>query len=485
MPFRKTKEWGGVSPLAGAGINYTSSLVSGLIAAVPLNESSGQTATNYIGVQKLTGSGVPTWAAGKFGPSLNLVGASSQYVSDNTVSNIKLIANSGVSVTFWIFLTGNPPSGVGGFFTIGNSAGTRCMCEIFNNNINFDFPDFSNGRISAAINSYFNTWLHVGLVSNGSNSRAIYFNGKQAATGSGSSSLVSTLTGLWIGAWQAQSEYLTGKMSNFKVWNRMLNQTEIYKDYSEPFSVYIAPRRRIISQVAVAAGIAFNGAANSGDIAAANTFSGSASWAGSNRFLGVDVSLLGAATTVTSMTYGGAACTKIGSRATVTSLGSIECWGIKQSDVGAPAAGANTLTVNLSGSIEFSVEWASYTGVNQITPTESFNSAQATNVGAADATVTITTISDNDWVHGAVVAGDTSITANQTSRNNISGTLGSGGNEDSNAVVHPAGTQAMSYTGVGALATWAIAGYGIIPVADFEAANRRSLGPKVGARSYQ
>lgn len=213
-------------------------------------------------------------------------------------------------------------------------------------------------------------------------------------------------------------------------------------------------------------GIAFDVAGNSGDVAAANTYSGSASWNGSNRILSVDVSLLGAGTTVTSMTYGGATCTKIGSRSTVTSLGSVECWRICSSDSGAPGTGANTLVVNLSGSIEFTVEWASYTGVNQTLPTEGFNSNQATNgVGTADATVSITSIADNCWVHAAIVANDNSIIANQTSRNNISGTIGSGANEDNNAAVTPAGSTTMSYSGVGSFITWAIAGYAIRPLA--------------------
>lgn len=215
----------------------------------------------------------------------------------------------------------------------------------------------------------------------------------------------------------------------------------------------------------VSVGIAFDIAANSGDQAAASSYSGSASWNGANRLLAVDVSMLGPGVTVTSMTYGGANCTFVGAQSTVTSFGRIEQWRIISSDSGAPGTGANTLSVTLSGSLEFSVEWVSYTGVHQNTPTEAFNSAQATNVGAADATVNITTVADNCWVHGAVVASDTSITANQTSRNNISGTLGSGANEDNNTAKTPAGSVTMSYTGVAALATWAIAGYAIRPVA--------------------
>lgn len=219
-------------------------------------------------------------------------------------------------------------------------------------------------------------------------------------------------------------------------------------------------------KVAAAAGIAFDAAANSADQAAANTYSGSASWAGTNRFLAVDVSMLGPGVNVTSMTYGGAACTFVGSKSTVTSLGSIEQWRITSSDQGAPAAGANTLVVNLSGTIEFTVEWVSYTGVHQTSPTESFNSNQATNAGSAtDASVVVTPVANNCWVHAAIVANDTSITANQTTRNNIAGTLGSGANEDNNAAVSPAAATTMSYTGMGLTTTWAIAGYAIRPLA--------------------
>lgn len=344
-----------------------------------------------------------------------------------------------------------------------------------------------NVNVDSTLSTAANTLLSLAIVQRATNSRIFMLNGviQTNATAVSSSACAG---GMAIGSGFVNSASdlpFTGNIFIAAAWRRALQQSELRSLYANPWQLFSwSKRKQFVQPAAVAAGIAFDAAANSGDIAAANTYSGSASWNGANRLLAVDVSCLGAGVTVTSMTYGGAACTFIGSRATVTSLGSVECWRIKSTDSGAPAVGSNTLVVNLSGSIEFTVEWASYTGVNQVTPTEAFNSAQATNVGAADATVTITTVSDNCWVHGAVVASDTTITANQTSRNNVSGTLGSGANEDNNAAKTPAGAVTMSYTNVAALATWAIAGYGIIPVADFEAANRRSIGPKVGARSY-
>lgn len=213
-------------------------------------------------------------------------------------------------------------------------------------------------------------------------------------------------------------------------------------------------------------GLAFDTAGNSGDQAAASSYSGAATWNGTNRLLAIDVSMLGPGVTVTAMTYGGANCTFIGAQSTVTSFGRVENWRICSSDPGAPAAGSNTLAITLSGSLEFTAEWASYTGVHQTFPVEGFNSAQATNTGSAtDASVVVTSVADNCWIHAAVVANDTSITAGNTSRNNIAGTLGSGANEDNNSPKTPAGAVTMSYNGMGITTTWAIAGYAIRPLA--------------------
>lgn len=231
---------------------------------------------------------------------------------------------------------------------------------------------------------------------------------------------------------------------------------------------------------AAATGIAFGAASNSGYQAASSSYSFARTISGSNTFLAVDVALLSAGQTVTSVIddYDGTPVnlTFIGAQSTVSSVGRIESWGL----VG-PLTGTKNIQVNLSGSIASAATAASYTGVNQFVPTEAFNSAQATNVGAADATVSVTTVADNCWVHGAIATDDTAITANQTSRNNVTGVGGSSANEDNNAAKTPAGAVTMSYTNVGALATWAIAGYAIRPVA---ASSTTTLAPTVGAQTY-
>ena len=207
--------------------------------------------------------------------------------------------------------------------------------------------------------------------------------------------------------------------------------------------------------------ILFDAAGNSGYQAASANYTFSRTVTGANTFLAVDVEMFSVpGTTVTSVTDddggGNVAMTLIGVKSTVSGAGRVECWGLVN-----PAIGTKTIRVILSASIASAAGAVSYTGVHQTVPTEAFNSAQATNIGAADAEVTVTSIAEQCWIHAACAADDTAITAGQRSRNNVTGALGSGANEDFGP--QAAGAKLMNYTDVGAAVTWAIAGYAIRP----------------------
>lgn len=204
-------------------------------------------------------------------------------------------------------------------------------------------------------------------------------------------------------------------------------------------------------------GINFDAKSDSGY----NAATAAPSWTHVNagNFLRVRVSLLSVpGTTVTGVTYGGVAMDFIGAQSTVTGAGRVESWGMV-----APPLGSNTVAVTLSAVCVSTSGAVSYYGVNQDIPTQSYNSAQATNVGAADATVNITPITNGCWVCADVATDDGSITGNQTERNNVSGAGGSGADEDTGPV-SPAASTTVSFTGVGAGATWAIGGFAIRPL---------------------
>jgi hypothetical protein len=213
---------------------------------------------------------------------------------------------------------------------------------------------------------------------------------------------------------------------------------------------------------------------------AVSTYSWNHTCTGSNLFLAVDISLLSTAgTTVSSITYNGVALSLIGVKSSISGANRIECWGVKN-----PTAGTHSISVTLSASISSVASSVSYTGIDQITPTEAFNSAQALNVGAADATVTITPTVKNTWIHGAVSTNDTSVTANQTSRNNITGALGSGANEDTGPITSITSTP-ISYTGVGSAQIWGIAGYALRPNLIIYRKHLSGLGTRIGSRQIQ
>jgi len=247
-------------------------------------------------------------------------------------------------------------------------------------------------------------------------------------------------------------------------FNKALTEPELKSLTANPWQLFKDTRRIWVSVAAT--GIAFGAASNSGDQAAASTYTFNRTVTGSNTYLAVNVELLTVTgATVTSVIDdsggGNVALAFIGAKSTVTGAGRVEMWGLAN-----PTAGTKSIQVNLSASIESVATAESYTGVHQTAPTEAFNSAQATNAGSAtDASVAITTVADNCWVVAACVANDTSIAANNTSRNNVAGTLGSGADEDNNAAKTPAGSVTMGFTGMGITTTWAIAGYAIRPLA--------------------
>jgi hypothetical protein len=203
---------------------------------------------------------------------------------------------------------------------------------------------------------------------------------------------------------------------------------------------------------------------NSGYQAATSSLSWSHTWNGADRFLAINIELLSVTDTVTAMTYGGANCTFVGAQNVIGGTGRVEMWRICQKDTGAPAAGANTISVTISGSLACAGTAVSYTGVSQGSPTEAFNSNSGINVGAANATVTVTPITDKTVVIAACATNDATATANQTGRNDVTGAAGSGIDEDSGATpISPAAAQTMTVA-VAALKAWTIAGYAIRPL---------------------
>lgn len=404
------------------------------------------------------------WCAGRGSfAALNYDGTD-DYVTLGT--NARLAPLAALTVGCWI----RTNSALSQYVIIKGSAATFSYYLRLQSGVNVRFGVTTGGGATTTTTAgnqiVSGQWHHAVGVWDGA-TMSVYVDGKLAAGPTAKTgTLANTTVEARLGADTGGVLPFSGVIGETWVVGRAMTGGEILDDYDLSSCGYRARDsalswviRRSVYGVVATTGIAFDAASNSGYQAAASTYNWSHTCTGSDRFLSVDVSLLSAGSTVTSITYNGVAMSLIRAQTTVTSFGRVESWGLA-----APASGANSIIVTLSGSIASAGCAVSYTGVNQYTPTEAANSAQATNVGAADATVTVTPVADNCWIHGAVASDDASVTANQTTRNNVTGVGGSGADEDTGPIT-PAAATAVSYTGVGALATWAIAGYAIRPVA--------------------
>ncbi len=172
---------------------------------------------------------------------------------------------------------------------------------------------------------------------------------------------------------------------------------------------------------------------------------------GANTYLivGVGAKKTSSDPTVSSVVYGGVSMTQVTSTCITSSITHIcsSVWVLFN-----PPTGTNNATATYSTTVNGG--WAagvSYTGVNQSNTVDATQTGSGTTSGSQ--TVTITTNTDNSWVYSfAEIAWQSgtsgSITPSQTDRGNsgASNVASTGDQQDTNSVVHPAGSQAMAFT---------------------------------------
>lgn len=215
----------------------------------------------------------------------------------------------------------------------------------------------------------------------------------------------------------------------------------------------------VVTYIAAGGGatIAVTSAYNSGYKTASSSYTIPAvNCSGSNRFVLVGAGMLSVAgASVSSVSMTDLTFIKVGVVTSATGTIRAELWqGI------APAAAGRDITVTYSTSLISGAGAVCFSGVQQVSPTESENDNTATNVGATDATVAIATIQDNDFIFAVVATDDTSVTTGQTSQFNITGAGGSVVGETFGPQTPP-GSKTMNFTSIGSAATWAIDGIGV------------------------
>lgn len=455
-------------PLVGSKVNLQHPLARGLVGYWPLNEGAGA-GVNDASAQSLKGLMAGTipanaWIGSPLGTAANFTGAN--YITSDTNWNIAHFSGPNtiaIRVMFNSYPTsGNLMSLAGTKYQ--SSAGKDVQLVDIHNNAGTLLLRFFSGVFSGTTATTtwtfttttmpLNVWHTIICVADGTN-RIIYVNGEAKTTSASAVVAVATSGTKWvIGAIDidaAISRYVNGSINHVGYWKRALTQIEVKQLTSNPNQLFRKQPIWVVPQ------IAFDAASNSGYKAAESSYSWNHTCTGNDRYLTVGISMLSLAQTVSGITYNGVAMTLLGVQSSITGAARVELWGLV-----APATGSNSIAVTLTDSIASAGNASSYVNVHQSDSTESFKSAQATNVGPADAEVDITPIADGCMLLNIVCTDDTVILSGETETGNVSGAGGSGGMAYYYQTT--AGPYSLRWQAVDALMTWAIGGIALRPI---------------------
>lgn len=259
--------------------------------------------------------------------------------------------------------------------------------------------------------------------------------------------------------------------SNLRLMTEFKNTNDTTADYTSSASCELGG----IAIEIKSAPIAFDAGNNSGVKASVSsyTFTHTTGASLSNSLLVILVSSRGGAASnadlaITGITYNSVALTKAIARnsadAPSSNTLSTEIWFLKN-----PSAGANTVSITFSGTVNNSVAYSlTLSGVDQTSPLDATNGSNQ-NASASPNTTSVTTIADNAWVTDVVYNKIGTSLTKGTNQNLVSTeTFPAGGGDTADASykgpVTPAGSTSMSWTFTGSddycqvVASWKPAG---------------------------
>lgn len=252
MPYRKPNPWGSVKPPVGTPLDWGNPINNGLLGAWLFAEGGGAQVCDSTGHQDGALMASPAWSVGQLGKSLKFANASSQYVDLGTTGPICTLTGD-CTVSLWFRPNGDYTT----------SQALAICADPTTSNVPFALTlGFTDNKIEwwqsgggptlASTRSIStDTWFHVVCTRSGvSGSWALkmYILGAlDNSTTSGTDSVAGSAQLCFSRFGGFNSYFLSGWLDNVRVWNRALNPTEALLLYSQPFTGYAAPRRRIIS----------------------------------------------------------------------------------------------------------------------------------------------------------------------------------------------------------------------------------------------
>lgn len=375
-------------------------LITNLVAYWKLDESSGN-AADSVGSNTLTNNGTASYSTGKINNAWD-GGAT------NTTKWLTSTTNSGtihqnMSFSFWVKMNTEITSGAQGFFTIrtdtsSNFIDWRVSYEYNAGTRRLAFYRSKPGVADQVV--YYNitlgttNWHHV-VMTYDTATLLGYVAGSQVATLAASGVGTAGASTITIGATGASNEPASALIDEFGIWTRGLSSGEVTSlYYGGAGNQYPFTDPQVSDAVTVTENIQIsvsgihrdnNYSVFLGTPTTSHTFSYTCS--GLNRLLFVATTYTGA--TVTGITYGGVAMTRVGSAVSVVTQ---DCTLFALVN---PTLGANDVVITYSGSATYSsAEVYSYTGVLQsgFPDASTFSTTTGTSIME-----TVTTVADNCW----------------------------------------------------------------------------------------
>lgn len=236
----------GILLLTFPKINWNHPLTRGLDFATPFFERGGINPLDLAGRKAVATSGTPIYKTGQYGPDMNFVSASSQYV--DTKYGVALGANDSLSISFLAKTPSTVGTGqkvfIGAFDNGGNFPEFMCGIGTTNaGNPSFYISGSSSGNSQATTSGFDvrdDKWHVYTYVRSGKAATIkIYVDGIEKATASDSTSGGITITNkLFIARENGGTTYLDMDANNFLIHKRPLSPQEIKQHHANPFEIY-------------------------------------------------------------------------------------------------------------------------------------------------------------------------------------------------------------------------------------------------------
>ena len=234
------------------------------VAAYAFNEGSGATASDASGNNNTATISNPSWAAGKTGSAVAFNGFNTAVSIADTNGSLDV---SALTVEAWIFKTGPSVEYHG---IVGRQTGTSWgdLWVLF-----YDAAQFSDAYRFCALDCVTgpsstgdtNTWVHIAATEDGTTTR-LYRNGVLVASSSPhAGSLGPETTGVCIGSgandasFACNSEFVTGRIDDVRIYGRALTAAEIVQDMNTAVGSVADTTPPTVSVTAPAAGATVSG----------------------------------------------------------------------------------------------------------------------------------------------------------------------------------------------------------------------------------